>query len=343
MSAAARPAGNVVVISPDDGHQPGAVAPTGPESRLFCHRTAIIIQHRHGHANAADLSSDEDRTKAFGRIGAAFSVGYIAGPLLGGALGSQSVELPFFAAAALTCCNLAYGLAFVPESLSKDSRVPFSLSRSNPFNALLRLATRPETGRLCLAFGVLTFAQLITQTAFPLYTILRCSWTPQAHFSLGTGVGGGICFEGRVLRDRELGHLLVHPDGLPCSCGRRGCLQSYASARALEDLRRKYGIDEGTNRWVAGASRALAACSANLIMLFGVTYVTLSGALAYGFPALPTMIGAALRTTYLENGDRLPDVRLSPHGDNASLQGAPALSGAGDVALTEICIPWSGE
>lgn len=164
-----------------------------------------------------------------------------------------------------------------------------------------------------------------------------------AHFSLGTGVGGGICFEGRVLRDRELGHLLVHPDGLPCSCGRRGCLQSYASARALEDLRRQYGIDEGTNRWVAGASRALAACSANLIMLFGVTYVTLSGALAYGFPALPTMIGAALRTTYLENGDRLPDVRLSPHGDNASLQGVLALSGAGDVALTEICIPWSGE
>ena len=51
MSAAARPAGNVVVISPDDGHQPGAVAPTGPESRLFCDRTAIIIQHRHGHAN----------------------------------------------------------------------------------------------------------------------------------------------------------------------------------------------------------------------------------------------------------------------------------------------------
>ena len=130
-------------------------------------------------AYAADMSSNDDRAKAFGRIGAAFSVGFIAGPLIGGALGSLGIRFPFYIAAILSFGNFLYGYFFVPESLDKAKRTAFSFSKSNPINALSRLVTRPETKHLCWAFGLLTFAQLITQTTFPLYAIFRFMWTPR--------------------------------------------------------------------------------------------------------------------------------------------------------------------
>jgi MFS transporter, DHA1 family, tetracycline resistance protein len=130
-------------------------------------------------AYAADVSHDEMRTKAFGRIGAAYSLGFILGPLAGGVLGSDSFRIPFYVAAALTFCNLVYGFIAVPESLDKGARTPFSLARSNPINALSRLATRKETSQLYLIFALLTFAQLISQTIFPLYTVTRFSWSSQ--------------------------------------------------------------------------------------------------------------------------------------------------------------------
>jgi predicted NBD/HSP70 family sugar kinase len=163
--------------------------------------------------------------------------------------------------------------------------------------------------------------------------------TDLAHFSLGAGVGGGIRFEGRVLRDRELGHLLVHPGGLACICGRRGCLQPYASGRALVALRREFGVEEGLQRWVVSASEALAACSANLIRLFGITHITLSGAAAFQCMTLPAAIATVLRSKWLDDADPLPTIKLSPNGSNASLQGALALSGAGEEALKAVCRP----
>jgi predicted NBD/HSP70 family sugar kinase len=159
------------------------------------------------------------------------------------------------------------------------------------------------------------------------------------HFSIGTGVGGGISFEGRVLRDRELGHLLVYPGGLPCSCGRLGCLQPYASGRALNSLRQEFGADEGPKRWIVAAAEALAACSANLIKMFHATHITLSGAGAFEFSTLPTEIGSALRSKWLDDADPSPVIQLSPNGSNASLQGALALSGAGEDVLKALCCP----
>jgi DHA1 family tetracycline resistance protein-like MFS transporter len=129
-------------------------------------------------AYAADVTDGEARTKAFGRIGAAYSLGYILGPLVGGILGSHSIQTPFYVAAALTFCNLIYGYIAVPESLDKSARVPFSLARSNPVSVLSRLVTRPETRQLYLIFGLLTFSGLISQTTFPLYTVIRFDWSP---------------------------------------------------------------------------------------------------------------------------------------------------------------------
>jgi len=85
-------------------------------------------------ANAyiADVSTDETRGRNFGFIGAAFGLGFVFGPALGGLLGSVSLRLPFYVAAALVLLNFLYGLFVLPESLPNDRRRPFSLKQANP-------------------------------------------------------------------------------------------------------------------------------------------------------------------------------------------------------------------
>ncbi|MEJ0047513.1 MAG: MFS transporter [Rhodospirillales bacterium] len=95
-------------------------------------------------AYAADVSTAENRAKSFGMVGAAFGLGFICGPMLGGLLGGVSLRLPFFAGAALCAANAIYGYLVVPESLPKDRRTPFSLARANPFASLARLAGRGD-------------------------------------------------------------------------------------------------------------------------------------------------------------------------------------------------------
>lgn len=173
---------------------------------------------------------------------------------------------------------------------------------------------------------------------------LADTWTLGApnlvHFSLGTGVGGGICVDGRVLRDRELGHLIVHPHGAPCSCGRQGCLQAYASGRAFERLAERHPAEVAAARWLDGAADALAACSANLVELFHSTCITLSGGLVHRFPALPDAVARALGTTFLKRPLAMPEIRLSPHGGDAPLQGALALAAAPDAEQRAACRHW---
>lgn len=144
------------------------------------------------------------------------------------------------------------------------------------------------------------------------------------HLSLGTGVGGGVLFENRILRDRELGHLLVRADGLPCSCGRSGCLQAYASSRSLERHVRVGTADEAA--WLAEATDMVAACIANLVELFLTKVVTLSGGLCQRFPQFGDMVSVQLRKRYLKFPLLEPEVMHSPHGANASLQGALILA-----------------
>src|SRR5208283_574213 len=98
-------------------------------------------------AYASDVTSAEGRAKSFGLIGAAFGLGFICGPVAGGLLGSIDLHLPFYAAAGLALVNGLYGLFVVPESLPRERRAPFALSRANPFAASLALSRHPEIGR----------------------------------------------------------------------------------------------------------------------------------------------------------------------------------------------------
>jgi DHA1 family tetracycline resistance protein-like MFS transporter len=130
-------------------------------------------------AYASDISSAEGRAKSFGLIGAAFGLGFIFGPMLGGLLGSIDLHLPFYVAAGLALLNGLYGLIFVPESLPRDRRAAFELRRANPFSALLALSRHREIGRLVLVFALVVLAQLILQTTWVLFTHFRFGWGPR--------------------------------------------------------------------------------------------------------------------------------------------------------------------
>jgi DHA1 family tetracycline resistance protein-like MFS transporter len=130
-------------------------------------------------AYASDVSAHDQRAKSFGKIGAAFGLGFICGPMLGGLLGSVGLHLPFYVAAGLSAANLAYGYFVVPESLPPARRAPFRLARVNPFAALLKLVRRHEVRGLVVVYMLTTFPQMMLQSTWVLYTTFRFNWTPR--------------------------------------------------------------------------------------------------------------------------------------------------------------------
>jgi len=130
-------------------------------------------------AYASDISTPENRAKSFGKIGAAFGLGFICGPMLGGLLGDADLQLPFYVAACLCAANFAFGYLVVPESLPKTNRAPLKLARINPFSALLKLLRRRDIRGLVVAITLTTFAQVMLQSTWVLYTTFRFDWTPR--------------------------------------------------------------------------------------------------------------------------------------------------------------------
>ena len=92
-------------------------------------------------AYIADISSKEEKAKNFGLIGAAFGLGFIIGPAIGGVTAKFGVEVPFLIAAGLTLLNFTYGFFFIPESLPKDKRRAINYSKMVPGNSILKLAS----------------------------------------------------------------------------------------------------------------------------------------------------------------------------------------------------------
>lgn len=128
-------------------------------------------------AYIADVSPPEKRAGSFGIIGAAFGIGFITGPALGGVLGDINLRLPFIVAGAITLVNWLYGCFVLPESLARENRRPFDWKRANPIGSLLALRKHP------IAFGLAGsyFLHNLAHQAFPatwvLYTGYRYGWT----------------------------------------------------------------------------------------------------------------------------------------------------------------------
>src|SRR5256714_635046 len=128
-----------------------------------------------GTAYVADVVAPEKRAGAFGMIGAAFGVGFVLGPALGGLLGNSDPRLPFWVAGGLSLANALYGFFVLPESLPIEKRKPFTLRRANPVGSLVLLRSHPELFRL----ATIQFIGYVAHEVFnvwALYAIFRYAW-----------------------------------------------------------------------------------------------------------------------------------------------------------------------
>jgi DHA1 family tetracycline resistance protein-like MFS transporter len=129
-------------------------------------------------AYIADVSPDPaTRAKNFGVIGAAFGLGFVLGPALGGLLAIWGVRAPFYAAAILCLLNFLYGYFFLPESLPKENRRPFEWKRANPFGSLMFLVRHPNIGSLSISFFLIYLAAQAVQSNWNFFTEYRFHWT----------------------------------------------------------------------------------------------------------------------------------------------------------------------
>jgi DHA1 family tetracycline resistance protein-like MFS transporter len=128
-------------------------------------------------AYVADVTAPADRAKAFGLVGAAFGLGFILGPAVGGMLGEFGLRVPFWVAAGLAALNWLYGLFVLPESLAPENRRDFSWSRANPVGTLLALRRFPAVLGLAEAHFTMSVAQLMTHSVWVLYMGYRYGWT----------------------------------------------------------------------------------------------------------------------------------------------------------------------
>ncbi|MCI4591131.1 TCR/Tet family MFS transporter [Sphingobium sp. BYY-5] len=127
-------------------------------------------------AYMADITPPEGRARGYGLIGAAFSAGFVAGPLIGGLLGEISHRAPFWAAAALSALAFLYGFFVLPESLAREKRMAFSWRRANPFGALRLLRSHPELSSLAIVNFLLYFGHHLFSAVFVLYAGDRYGW-----------------------------------------------------------------------------------------------------------------------------------------------------------------------
>jgi len=130
-------------------------------------------------ANAyiADVTAPEARAKAFGMIGAAFGVGFIIGPLLGGVLGEIDLRLPFWFSAGLALLNFLYGVFVLPESLPPEKRTArFDWSHANPVGSLKLLRSYPQVFGLAAVVFIANLAHYVYPSVFVLFADYRYGW-----------------------------------------------------------------------------------------------------------------------------------------------------------------------
>ncbi|MBX7098767.1 MAG: TCR/Tet family MFS transporter [Myxococcaceae bacterium] len=170
-------------------------------------------------AYISDTTAPEHRAQKFGLIGAAFGLGFVIGPAIGGTLGQVDLRLPFYVAASLSLLNFTYGFFILPESLPKERRTPFDLARANPLGSLQLLRSSP----VLLGLAVASFCGFLAHEALPaifvLYAAQRYGWTQRDVGLMLAGVGvASSVVQGGLIRPamKKLGERLALLVGLAC-------------------------------------------------------------------------------------------------------------------------------
>jgi MFS transporter, DHA1 family, tetracycline resistance protein len=153
------------------------------------------------YAYIADVTPPEKRAQGYGMLGAAFGIGFVVGPAVGGLLGQADPRLPFWVAAGLSIANAMYGLFVLPESLSPEKRTPFSWGRANPIGSLKLLTRHPKLLGMASVNFLGYVAHAVLPSVFVLYASYRYQWNERTIGAvLGTVGIGSLIVQGALIR-----------------------------------------------------------------------------------------------------------------------------------------------
>ncbi|MFT6038129.1 MAG: DHA1 family tetracycline resistance protein-like MFS transporter [Candidatus Azotimanducaceae bacterium] len=142
-------------------------------------------------AYIADVSPEDKRAQNFGLMGAAFGMGFIIGPVIGGFLGEYGSRMPFFAAGILSFANMTFGYFVLQESLAPANRRPFSLARANPIGTLLQLKAFPIVLGIIGVSFLYNLGHHVLPSTWSFFSIEKFNWSPR---EIGYSLGFiGIC------------------------------------------------------------------------------------------------------------------------------------------------------
>ncbi|HTD12996.1 MAG TPA: TCR/Tet family MFS transporter [Steroidobacteraceae bacterium] len=144
------------------------------------------------YAYVADISEPARRAQNFGLLGAAFGIGFILGPAIGGLLGGLGPRAPFFVAGALALANTAFGYFALPESLPRESRRPFRWARANPLGTLVQMRKLPAVSALLVALFLWQLGHQVFPSTWAFYGITQFHWSSRE-------VGYSLAFVGLVM------------------------------------------------------------------------------------------------------------------------------------------------
>ncbi|HUJ48387.1 MAG TPA: TCR/Tet family MFS transporter, partial [Rhizomicrobium sp.] len=162
---------------------------------LFIGRTLSGIagaSYTTANAYIADVSAPEKRAANFGLVGAAFGIGFVLGPALGGLIGHYGVRLPFFAAAGLSVANALFGMFVLKESLPKEKRRKFELWRANPIGALFAIRRHPVIFSFVAIYILMRLAHDANPVIWTYYVYYKFHWTT-------ADVGYSLAFLGIIM------------------------------------------------------------------------------------------------------------------------------------------------
>jgi len=137
-------------------------------------------------AYVTDTTTPENRAKAFGLISAAFGLGFVLGPVIGGILGNYNLRFPFWAAAALSLINALYGFFVLPESLPPEKRAKSAWHMANPLGSLKLFRSHPELSGLAVVITLYYLAHQSLMSIWAIYAEYRYGW---GHRGVGISLG----------------------------------------------------------------------------------------------------------------------------------------------------------
>jgi len=209
-------------------------------------------------AYVADISAPEEKSANFGLLAAAFGVGFILGPIVGGLLGEFGTRAPFYVAAALGFLNLAFGYFVLPETVDDKIRRPFTFGRANPFGAFRSISQLDGLRRLILVVFLYECAFIVYPATWTYFTKEAYGWSPGmvgaslAMFGLGVAIVQGGIIRLALKRLGERGTIIY---GFIFNFGAQGLM----SGRAGDD-------QQGELQGVIASAKSMAMIISPLVM-----------------------------------------------------------------------------